>query len=125
MIVIVNVMNESLTELQKLEEIYCELYKDVYGVKARWYRADSVEEARNDLDRLSKVLEEEIEREQTAQAKAAATFEQTVQNVIKVGAKDRQTALQWLIDASEANGDWEYFCLLNELPYGYFKKQAA
>ena len=71
------------------------------------------------------MLEEESKREQTAQAKAAATFEQTVQNVIKVGAKNRQTALQWLIDASEANGDWEYFCFLNGLPYGYFKKQAA
>ena len=93
-------MNEQMTELQELEEIYCELYKEVYGIKARWYRADSVEEARNDLDRLSKVLEEEIKREQTAQAEAAAEFEATVQNAIKFGAKDRQTALRWIIDAS-------------------------
>jgi len=28
------------------------------------------------------------------------------------------------MDASQADGDWEYFCFLNGLPYGYFKEVA-
>ena len=35
------------------------------------------------------------------------------------GAKIREVALGWLMDTSGANGDWEYFCFLNGLPYGY------
>jgi len=27
-----------------------------------------------------------------------------------------------LMDASDANGDWDYFCFLNGLPYGYFSE---
>jgi hypothetical protein len=41
-----------------------------------------------------------------------------------MGARDRETALRWIIDASPAAGDWEYFCFLNGLPYGYFKQAA-
>jgi hypothetical protein len=41
-----------------------------------------------------------------------------------MGAKDRATALRWIMDASQAGGDWEYFCFLNGLPYGYFREAA-
>ncbi len=118
-------MNTQLTELQELEEIYCEMYKDVYGVKARWYRADSVEQARKDLDLLQQAMCEEIKREEAAQAIAIDEFEAAVQHAIEFGAGDRETALRWLIDDGEAAGDREYFCFLNGLPYGYFKKEAA
>jgi len=117
-------MNEQLTELQELEMLYCEMYKDVYGVKARWYRADSVEQARKDLDLLQECLREETKREEAAQAKAIEEFEATVQHAIEFGAGDRETALRWLIDDApgEACGDREYFCFLNGLPYGYFNR---
>jgi hypothetical protein len=29
------------------------------------------------------------------------------------------------MDASQADGDWEYFCFLNGLPYGYFKEMEV
>jgi hypothetical protein len=29
------------------------------------------------------------------------------------------------MDASNASGDWEYFCYLNGLPYGYFNKEMS
>jgi len=28
------------------------------------------------------------------------------------------------MDASSADGDWDYFCYQNGLPYGYFKEAA-
>jgi hypothetical protein len=40
-----------------------------------------------------------------------------------MGARDRETALRWIMEASTANGDWEYFCFLNGLPYRYFERK--
>ena len=45
-----------MTELEELECLYIEMYKDVHGMKARWYRADSVEQARRDIARLEEEL---------------------------------------------------------------------
>ena len=61
-------------------------------------------------------------REEREQAESIAKFEQHVTNTMCMGAGDRETALRWIMDASTAEGDWEYFCYLNNLPYGYFKK---
>jgi hypothetical protein len=39
-----------------------------------------------------------------------ADREQHVLNTICMGARDRETALNWIMDAS-ANGDWDYLLL--------------
>jgi hypothetical protein len=41
-----------------------------------------------------------------------------------MGARNRETALKWIMDASNANGDWEYLCHELGLPYSYFKQVA-
>ena len=51
---------QELSELEQLEIIYCDMHKDVYGVKARWYRAESVEQARRDLDLLAQALDADL-----------------------------------------------------------------
>ena len=60
-------------------------------------------------------------------------FCKRIEDTIKTGAGNRETALRWImdadlggvdVDAANANGDWEYLCYLNGLPYGYFKQAA-
>jgi hypothetical protein len=110
---------EDLSELEQLESIYCEMHKDVYGVKARWYKAASVEQARKDLDSLQAALEVEMEREKAAQQEAIAAFEQMAKSYGGI-----ETAKRWQHQAYGTDGDDEFLCYHLGLPYGYFKKAA-
>jgi hypothetical protein len=118
------ILNTPMTELEELECLYAEMYKDVYGMKARWYRAESVEQARADIARLEQelILSEKARVEQ--EARDAVKFEKRVEDTIKAGAGNRETALRWIMEADQANGDWEFLCYLNGLPYGFFKQAA-
>ncbi len=111
-----------MTELEELESIYCEMYKDVYGMKARWYRAESVEQARADIARLEEelILSEKARIED--EARAVVKFCKRIEDTIKAGAGNRETALRWIMEADDARGDWEFLCYLNGLPYGFFKQ---
>jgi len=113
-----------MTELEELECLYAEMYKDVHGMKARWYRAESVEQARADIARLQEelILAEKARREE--EARAVVKFCKRIEKTIKAGAKNRETALRWIMEADGANGDWEYLCYLNGLPYDFFKQAA-
>ena len=125
-------MNEVLTsweEMTVLEQMQCQywdMYKDAYGVRPRgvdttsWTEADFMAE----FDLLAMVINAEDLARKEAEATAVEKFEQHVINTMCMGARDRETALRWIMDASTANGDWEYFCFLNGLPYGYFKDAA-
>ena len=113
-----------MTELEELEIIYCELHKDVYGVKARWYQAKSIEQARKDLESLEAAGKEIWAREEQERQEAVKRFEARVQQVIESGAKDRETALRWIHQAEDTDGDDEYLCYKLNLPYAYFKKAA-
>lgn len=110
------------TELEELECIYCELHKDVYGVKARWYKAASIEQARKDLDGLEAQGKEIWAAEARAKAVAGVAFEARIQQVIGAGAGTRAAALRWIHDAEGSGGDEEYLCYLCGLEYGYFRK---
>ena len=107
-------------------ECYYDYYKSVHGIRPRWVSFDGM--SRDEIDAefqslkltADVVFAAEAEREQ----KAIERFEQLVSDTINSGAQNRETALRWIMDGSEAMGDWEYFCYLNGLPYGYFRKVA-
>lgn len=113
-----------MTELEELECLYAEMYKDVHGMKARWYRAESVEQARADIARLEEelILAEKARIEN--EARAVVKFCKRIEDTIKAGAGNRETALRWIMEADDARGDWEFLCYLNGLPYGFFKQAA-
>lgn len=121
---------KSWEEMSTVEQYACQywdMYKDAYGVRPRGIDTSSWTEA--DFEAEFKVLGEAIEREETArkaaEVEAVTKFEQHVINTICMGARDRETALRWIMDASDAGGDWEYFCYLNGLPYGHFNKEMS
>lgn len=109
---------EELSELEQLESIYCDMHKDVYGVKARWYRAENVEQARRDLDRLQAELEIQMEQDRAAQQQAIAAFQELVASYGFDNAK------RWQHQAFNTNGDDEYLEYNLGLPYGYFKQNT-
>ena len=115
---------EKMTVLEQMQCQYWDMYKDAYGVRPRgvdttsWTEADFMAE----FDLLAMVINAEDLARKEAEATAVEKFEQHVINTMCMGARDRETALRWIMDASTANGDWEYFCFLNGLPYRYFEK---
>lgn len=108
-----------MTELEELESIYCDMHKDVYGVKARWYRAESVEKAREDLAQLQAALEIQMDQDAQYQKEAIAAFEE-----LAVSWGGVETAKRWQHQAYSTDGDDEALEYRLGLPFGYFKKAA-
>ena len=117
---------EQMSVLEQAQCQYWDIYKDAYGVRPRG--VDTSAWTLADFDAEFKLLGEIIKQEdiarKAAETEAIAKFEQHVTNTICMGARDRETALRWIMDASNANGDWEYLCYDLGLPYHYFRKVA-
>ena len=113
------ISNTPMTELEELENIYCEMHKDVYGVKARWYRAASVEQARKDIESLSAALEAQMEQDRQFQQEAIAAFNQLVASYGYENAKRYQHQAY----STDGTDDHLEYCL--GLPYKYFAKREA
>jgi hypothetical protein len=117
---------EELTLLEQMQCQFWDMYKDAHGIRPRGIDTSNwtEEDFRKEFQYLGKVIDANFEEEQRMQAIAIEKFEKHVTNTICMGARDRETALRWIMDASQADGDWEYFCFLEGLPYGYFRKAA-
>ena len=118
---------EEMSPIEQAQCIYWDMYKDAYGVRPRGIDTTdwSLEQFESEFAVLGRVIEQEEIARKEAEAEATANFEQHVTNTICMGAQDRATALRWIMDASQADGDWEYFCFLNGLPYGYFREMEV
>jgi len=117
---------EQMSDLEQAQCQYWDMYKDAYGVRPRgvdtstWTLADFDAE----FQLLGEIIKQEDIARKAAETEAIDRFEQHVTNTICMGARDRETALRWIMDASNANGDWEYLCYDLGLPYQYFRKAA-
>jgi hypothetical protein len=117
---------EQMSDLEQAQCQYWDMYKDAYGVRPRgvdtsaWTLADFDAE----FQLLGEIIKQEDIARKAAETEAIEKFEQHVINTIGMGARDRETALRWIMDASNANGDWEYLCYDLGLPYQYFRKAA-
>lgn len=115
------------TPLEEAQQFYSDFYKDLHGFRPR----PSSDERWNSLEWLEAQIEELrayapiVAAQEAAREKAAIEeFEALVATTIASGAKNRETALRWIMDGSECDGDWEYLCYHHGLPYGYFRKAA-
>lgn len=115
-----------------------DLHKAARGFRPSSYRMvyynslndEAFDEAWNDL---VEELDLEMEREHTGQQIAVRTFEKQIKVLISSGARNRETAVRWLIDSLGLNvytSDMSYVewdmsyveCELN-LPYGYLNQE--
>jgi hypothetical protein len=117
---------EELTQLEQAQSIYWDMYKDAYGVRPRgvdtsgWTLADFDAE----FEGLRVAIEAEDKARKEAESTATVVFEQRIQSLIDAGAKDRATAMRWIHEAEDTQGDDEYLCYTLGLPYMYFRKVA-
>jgi len=116
---------EEMSPIEQAQCIYWDMYKDAYGVRPRGVDTSgwSLEYFEQEFKHLAQIIEmEEIARKK-AEAEAIVQFEDRVLNLMHTGT-NRARVIAWLMDAEGANGDYEYFCFTQGLPYGYFKDAA-
>ena len=112
--------------LEDFRSCYSDMYKEAYGVRPRNWETGkwSIQEWEKEFDRLDAEIKYNEEREAEEQAEAATQVEATISKLIAMGAKDRATAIRWLHDANNTDGDDEYLCYNLGLKYGYFRHTA-
>lgn len=115
------------TPLEEAQSFYSDFYKELHGFRPRfataeqWNSLEWLEAQIKDLHAYAPIVEAE---EAAREKEEIERFEALVATTIEAGAKDRESALRWIMDASDCDGDWEYLCYQHCLPYGYFKKAA-
>jgi hypothetical protein len=116
---------EEMSPLEQAQCMYWDMYKDAYGVRPRGIDTTlwSLEDFEAEFKDLAKVIEREEIARKEAEAQAIVAFEDRVLNLMHTGT-NRERVIAWLMDAEGANGDFEYFCFTQGLPYGYFRKAA-
>jgi len=116
---------EELSTLEQAQCTYWDMYKDAYGVRPRGIDTSSwtLEQFETEFVELGQTIEKEEAQRKINETKAIAEFEDRVANLMHTGT-NRERVIAWLMDAEGANGDFEYFCYTQGLPYSYFKKVA-
>ena len=113
-----------LSDLEQAQQTYSDMYKDAYNFRPRGVDTSSwtLEDFEKEFKHLGEVIERAEAERKVQEYYSAQDFEKRVEGLISTGAKNRETALQWIMAADNANGDLEYLAYLNDLPYGYFNK---
>ena len=111
--------------LEQAQYTYWDMYKDAHGVRPRWIDTTkwTVEDFEAEFASLATAIEQNEIQRKADEAEAIVRFEDRVTNLMHTGT-NRQRIIAWLMDAEGANGDFEYFCYTQGLPYGYFKDVA-
>lgn len=122
---------DELSELEQLQSIYSDAYKDAYGFRPRGMSGEcwnSVEWLKEELEFLDGEIARRIAEAEEEGKVAVEIFEKLIVDMIEAGAKDRETALRWIFDAEDldinSKFDRESFCYQRGLPYYYFAKDA-
>ena len=117
---------EEMSELEQAQCMFWDMYKDAYGVRPRgidtsgWTLADFDRE----FVSLGQVIEAEDAQRCEMEAEATVRVEKAIDTLMRSGAQDRATAIRWLHESHDTQGDDEYLCFQLGLPYGYFRKAA-
>lgn len=118
------IQQHELTELEELRGLYSDMHKEAYGWRPRnwaevatWTAADFAPV----LERLRVAAQAAFEQEEREHAEAAVEVEKVITKLIAQGAGNRATAIRWLHESEETNGDDNYLCFVLGLRYEYFK----
>lgn len=112
------------------EDTVSDLHKDAYGMRPsegfwqRWREATDVEK-QIEWDRLCQVLERRLEENEEEKQECIAQLENRIASLIELGARNRNMALRWLMQAYECNGDWEYLEWNLGVPYDYTREDRV
>jgi hypothetical protein len=114
---------EEYTPLEQTASIWWDMYKDAYNFRPRGVDTSdwTLETFRKEIDYLQEVIERNAALRVIEEDVAIQRFEERIQQILAVGAKDRAMALRWIHEAEDTDGDDEYLCFRVGIPYGYFK----
>lgn len=108
------------------ENIFSDIYKDAHGFRPRgheFYATETTPARKQELwDQVILQADEEIERFQEEQKHAVVEFESHIESLIKMGAKTRQKAIEWIVDGCCEDlgyNDTGFVEYSYNLPYGY------
>lgn len=115
------------------ENLFSDLHKDACGFRPSqafwgWIQTATDDEKQAEWDSLIATMERRMDDEAEMEREAIASFEAAVLTTIANGAKDRATAVQWLMDAELEDyfkGDVEHFEYRLGIPFGYINKSAV
>lgn len=113
------------------EDTISDLHKDAYGFRPResffaaWDSMTDVEK-QAEWDSLVSAMEASERRRHEDEMFCIVIFERHVQECITAGAKDRATAIRWMMDSYDnLHGDVEHFEYLSGIPFGYVKRTSV
>lgn len=94
---------DDLTEREQLLTYISDVHKDAYGFRPRGKYGDdwTVEELKQELDRLVDYANEVYEEEQKLAEANADAFDEQIIAVQASGAANREQAIKWLVEADE------------------------
>lgn len=116
------IKNESTrTTIEELKDLYCDSYKDVHGIKARWVYGMDLTEAqlRDMLERLEREYQSHKEEADRWEALAEAKARKELQAFIDHGAKDVAMAVRWMHDVEDTDGDNRFLDFTLGTRYGF------
>lgn len=110
------------------EGLISDLHKDAYGFRPSesfWstFAAFNPDQKQALWDSMIADVNRSIEEERKQQEEDVAKFEDRIDNLMH-DSTTRKRVVEWFIDASDCQGDADYFEYLNNLPYGYLKKMG-
>lgn len=107
----------------ELKSIISDMYKDAYGIRPRtasyWAKIRTCRDAYAEMDRLEVAIAASIAEQSAREAVNAEVFEVNIKQVIAFGAADRETAVRWLMDAEDVDGDEAFFAFSIGISYDY------
>jgi len=112
----------NLVELERdeLATYIYEGHKDAYGTKGRHYNFEAMttQELKNEADRISVAVKEQMELEAKWEADAVSNFEASVKEYMNMG-QTRKDAIRWILQAEELDNEKDagYICYSLGLPY--------
>jgi hypothetical protein len=117
---------DELSELEQAQATYWDMYKDAHGIRPRGVDTSAwdLETFQKEFAYLGSVIDREEIARKGSESKAVVVFEQRIHTLINAGAKDRATAMRWIHEAEETNGDNDYLAWTLGLPYQHFRKAA-
>ena len=114
---------DEYTPLEQAAMTWWDMYKDAYGVRPRGTDTSdwSLARYRAEMLYLQECIKSNERQRELDEAFNIKRFEERVDSIIQLGAKDRAMALRWIHEAEDTDGDDDYLCFRVGVPYGYIK----
>jgi hypothetical protein len=96
-------------------------HKDAYGFRPTYWdlSSKSIEELEAIADRMTDAVCDAIQRQRLEEEEALQSFETLIASNISIGARDRETAIRWIVESLDMGGyaTAEYACYNLNLSY--------